>query len=179
VTNSDFNTAYNQVIAQAGGQTEVKKVLSDLYGMSEREFKDLVRQEVLKEKIRNNLMVQVKVSHIFTKDQNTANNVATKAKSGSDFASLAKQYSEDTKSSAAGGELGWLGEGQLVIDSKPLPEFDAAVFAAKTGDIVGPIKTSAGYEVVKIEGKKGVIDDNFDHWLANLQKQATVWRFIK
>ncbi|MEI6039772.1 MAG: peptidylprolyl isomerase [Candidatus Berkelbacteria bacterium] len=179
VSNKDFNDAYQQVIDQAGGRTEVKKVLNDLYGMSEREFKTLVRQKLIKEAIRNNLMVQVQVAHVFTKDENRAKDVAARAQKGEDFAGLAKQFSEDTKSRDNNGELGWLGKGQLVADGSSLPEFDNAVFGAKVGDIVGPVKTSAGFEVVKVEAKKGVINDSFDNWLANLKKQTRTWRFIK
>ena len=179
VNKNDFDSAYQQVAIQAGGETEMKKVLNELYGMSEREFKGLVRQKVLKEEIRNNLMVQVKVAHIFIKDENRAKDVANKAKQGGDFADLAKQYSEDTKSRDQGGEIGWLGRGQLVVDNNPLPEFDTAAFKAQKNEIIGPIKTASGFEIAKIEDKKGVIDDNFDNWLNNLKSQAKIWRFIK
>jgi parvulin-like peptidyl-prolyl isomerase len=179
VSGAEFNDAYQKVINEAGGEIEVKKVLNDLYNMNEQEFKRLVRQKVLKEKIQNNLMVQVQVAHIFTKDEKRAKEVVGKAQSGSDFAELAKQYSEDTKSRDTGGDLGWLGKSQLVADGTPLPEFDKAVFSAKPGDIVGPIKTSAGYEIAKVGTRRGVIDDGFDNWLTTLKKQAKIVRFIK
>lgn len=179
VKNSEVNDAYQKIIDQSGGKTEVKKVLNELYGMSEREFKGLVRQKVLKEKIRNELMAQVQVSHIFIKDEARANDIASQAKNKGDFSALAKQYSEDTQSRDNGGDLGWLSRGQLVIENNPLPEFDNAVFQAKTGDIVGPIKTSAGFEIIKVQGKKGIINENFDSWLGNLKTKVKIWTFIK
>lgn len=179
VNNKDFNVAYATITEKAGGKTNMKKVLLDLYGMSEREFKTLVRQQVLKERILNELMLQVKVSHIYMKDENKAKEVMDKLGKGEKFADLAKTYSEDVKSRDNGGDLGWLAKGQLVADNAPLPEFDNAVFVAKVGDLVGPIKTSAGFEIVRIDGKKGTVDKNFNVWLEELKAKSKVWRFIK
>jgi len=75
-----------------------------------------------------------------------ANGVATIARSGGDFAVLASEYSEDPGSKDIGGDLGWFGRGQMV------PEFENAVFSAKPGDIIGPIKSQFGYHVIKVEG---------------------------
>ena len=75
-----------------------------------------------------------------------ANGVATIARSGADFAVLASEHSEDPGSKDIGGDLGWFGRGQMV------PEFENAVFSAKPGDIIGPIKSQFGYHVIKVEG---------------------------
>lgn len=178
VTTKDVNDAYNKIVEQSGGTVEVKKVLSELYGMNESDFKNLVRQQVLKEKIQNEVMQQVQVAHILIKDEARANDVAAQAKNNGDFAALAKQYSEDTKSKDAGGELGWLGKGQLVVNDTAIPEFDTAAFSAKKGEIVGPVKTSIGFEIIKVEDKKGQVNDSFDNWLAELEKKAKIYRLI-
>lgn len=49
--------------------------------------------------------------------------------SGSDFATLARQYSTDTGSSITGGDLGWFGRGMMV---KP---FEDAAFNNKVGEV--------------------------------------------
>lgn len=49
--------------------------------------------------------------------------------SGSDFATLARQYSTDTGSSITGGDLGWFGRGMMV---KP---FEDAAFSNKVGEV--------------------------------------------
>ncbi len=179
VSSKDVDDAYQKIVSQSGGSAEVKKVLNELYGMTEKEFKELVRQQVLKEKIQNEVMAQVKVAHILIKDEGRAKEIADRAKKGEDFAALAKQYSEDTKSRDSGGELGWLAKGQLVVDNNALPEFDDAAFAAKKGDIVGPVKTAIGFEIIKVEDKKGSVNESFNNWLAGLKKQTKIWRFIK
>ena len=67
---------------------------------------------------------------------------------GEDFAELAKANSEDTASAQNGGELGWFGHGQMV------PEFDAAAFALKPGEISEPIKTGYGYHIIQLEERQ-------------------------
>ena len=179
VSNKDVNDAYDKIVAQSGGPTEVKKVLTELYGMSEKDFKELVRQQVLKEKIQNELIMQVKASHILIKDEARANEIAARAKKGEDFAALAKQYSEDAKSKDAGGALDWLSRGQLVVDGKSIPEFDEAAFAANKGDVVGPVKTSIGFDIIKIEDKKGKVNQTYDAWFESVKKQAKIFYLIK
>ena len=60
------------------------------------------------------------------------------------FADLAKANSQDTGSAAQGGDLGSFARGAMV---KP---FEDAVFAAKVGDIVGPVQSDFGFHVIKV-----------------------------
>ena len=75
-----------------------------------------------------------------------ADAVAKLARSGADFAELAKLHSEDPGSKDKGGDLGWFGRGRMV------KEFDEAVFGHKPGEIVGPIESQFGYHIIKVEG---------------------------
>lgn len=62
----------------------------------------------------------------------------------SQFAKLAKENSADPGTSQDGGDLDFFGRDQMV------PEFDKAVFEAKKGDIVGPVKTDFGYHIIHV-----------------------------
>jgi len=64
------------------------------------------------------------------------------------FAEVAKKESQDPGSAAKGGDLGFFGRGAMV---KP---FEDAAFAAKKGDIVGPVKTDFGYHVIEVTDVK-------------------------
>ncbi len=75
-----------------------------------------------------------------------ANGVAEIARSGADFAELAAKHSQDPGSKDQGGDLGWFGRGRMV------KEFEDAVFSAKPGDIVGPIRSQFGYHIIRVEG---------------------------
>lgn len=70
------------------------------------------------------------------------------AKSGDDFAQLARVYSEDTGSAENGGDLGYFGRGAMV---KP---FEDAAFSANVGEIVGPVKSRFGLHIIKVEDKR-------------------------
>jgi peptidyl-prolyl cis-trans isomerase D len=76
-----------------------------------------------------------------------AEDVLKQLKGGAKFADLAKKFSGDPGSKDKGGELGTLVKGQTV---KP---FEDAVFAAKTGDVVGPVQTEFGFHIIQVEQK--------------------------
>lgn len=68
-----------------------------------------------------------------------------RAQAGEDFAKLAKEVSEDTANAAQGGDLGFVGPGELV------PQFEQAAFALKKGEISpAPVRTPFGYHAIKI-----------------------------
>ena len=72
-----------------------------------------------------------------------AEEVLKLAKSGQDFAELARKYSEDSGSAENGGYLGSFGRGQMV------PEFEAAVFALKPDELSGLVRSQYGYHIIK------------------------------
>lgn len=85
-----------------------------------------------------------------------ADSVAEMARAGGDFAEIARKNSEDPGSKEQGGDLGWFGRGAMV------PEFEQAVFAAKPGEIVGPVKSQFGYHVIKVEEFRPELQRPFD-----------------
>lgn len=179
VTSRDVDDAFGKIVEQSGGLANVQKTLRDLYDMSEKDFKNLVRDQVIKEKIQDQLIAQVKVSHILVKDEGRANEVAQKAKNNEDWNQLAKTYSEDIKTRDSGGDLGWLARGNLVIDNKQVPEFEDAAFAAKIGEIFGPVKSQVGFQIGKVAEKKGKIQLSYTNWLNNIKKETKIYTFIK
>ncbi len=75
-----------------------------------------------------------------------ANKIAADIKSGKKtFDAAAKESSDDPGSKLKGGELGVFSRGTMY------PEFTKAVFAAKPGDITGPVKTPVGYHLIQVE----------------------------
>lgn len=76
-----------------------------------------------------------------------ADDIAKQARSGANFADLAKKYSDDPGSKNSGGELGQVRRGQTV------PEFEQAAFGAKKGDIAGPVKTQYGFHIIQVQEK--------------------------
>lgn len=70
------------------------------------------------------------------------------AKAPKRFAEVAKAESDDSVSAPKGGDLGALRRGML------LPELEAAVFGAKAGAVVGPVKTQYGFHVLYVRSLK-------------------------
>ena len=74
--------------------------------------------------------------------------VAKRIKGGEDFATVAREVSEDPGSAKNGGELGWFAHGQMV------PEFDKAAYDLKDGQVSEPVKTSFGWHIIQTEEHK-------------------------
>ena len=103
---------------------------------------------------------KVHASHILisapkTADAATRDKARAKAESilkdvqaGKDFATLAKQNSEDPGSAANGGDLGFFQEGQMV------PQFNAVAFSLKPGAVSNVVETDFGYHIIKVIEKQ-------------------------
>jgi len=118
----------------------------------------------------------------------TARSVLQEARSGKDFAALARKYSDDPGTAKDGGDLGVFRKGEMQQESEKV------ILAMKPGEISDLIATPAGIHIIKLEersfGKpkpfadvKGEIenllyqkksDERFTQWLATLRKEAAI-----
>ncbi len=74
-----------------------------------------------------------------------ADDIYKRVTSGEDFASLAKELSDDKGSGQQGGELGWFGTGRMV------KEFETMAFSLKQkGDIGTPVRSQFGFHIIKL-----------------------------
>jgi parvulin-like peptidyl-prolyl isomerase len=96
----------------------------------------------------------VRVRHIVIVPQGTnsaadeaahkvADEVMAKLKAGEDFATLALRYSDDDETKAQGGDVGVIRPGLM------LPDFDRLAFSMDPGERRGPVRISAGYEIME------------------------------
>jgi len=74
-----------------------------------------------------------------------AEQLATRAKGGEDFATLATENSDDPGSKGQGGDLGWATRESFVAP------FSEALFAMAPGEVRGPVQTQFGYHVIRLE----------------------------
>lgn len=94
-----------------------------------------------------------------------AQDLLKQAKSGADFAALARQHSDDEGSKGSGGDLGWvLKNGQMV---KP---FEDAVFTTDTGTISGPVKTDFGWHIIQVREQKAGKEMPFEQARPELER---------
>ena len=74
----------------------------------------------------------------------------TSTSGGMQFSTIARLYSEDVESAKRGGELGFMGRGQLV------PEFAAVAFAMnEPGQISRIVESEYGYHIIQLIEKRG------------------------
>ncbi|MGF1900805.1 peptidylprolyl isomerase [Aliivibrio sifiae] len=88
------------------------------------------------------------VSHILIKgDEADAQAVLARLDAGDDFATVAKEDSQDIPTAKEGGSLGWIERG--VID----PAFEDAAFQlVNVGDHSGLVKSAFGYHIIQLDG---------------------------
>lgn len=72
-----------------------------------------------------------------------ANKIAADLKAGKDFAALAKKNSEDARTAAQGGDIGWFKKGDLQR------EFENAAIPLKQNEVSSVFETAAGFHIVK------------------------------
>ncbi len=123
--------------------------------VSEEQITEFYEQNIDRFKVKE----QVKASHILLKVAPDAAaeeiekarleivEIRRKIESGSDFAELAKKFSQGP-SSSRGGDLGWFGRRSMV---KP---FADAAFALKPGEVSEPVRTRFGFHLIKTEDYK-------------------------
>jgi peptidyl-prolyl cis-trans isomerase C len=91
-------------------------------------------------------MARASARHILVDTEEECEQIKQKILAGADFGSMAREHSQ-CPSSQQGGELGQFGPGEMV------PEFDKVVFAAKIGEVQGPIRTDFGYHLVEVTSR--------------------------
>jgi len=83
-------------------------------------------------------------AHILVRTEEEIQTVVSELESGREFADVAREFSLDG-SSAAGGDLGWFGEGVMI------EPFEQAVMALEPGDVSEPVETRFGWHVILLK----------------------------
>ncbi len=99
---------------------------------------------------------QVRASHILLRTEGLeedvvaarAQELATAARGGADFAELAREHSDDEATAELGGDLGLFGRGRMV------PEFEGVAFTLDVDAISDPVKSPFGYHVITVTEKQ-------------------------
>ena len=129
------------------------KRIGERAGMSERELREVFRDGLLRDKLQELLAAevptaaeQVRARHILVETEEEAQQVSKRLNEGEPFELLAQELSTDESNKDEGGDLGWFPKGQMVSS------FEEAAFNGQVGELVGPVQTSFGWHIIKIEG---------------------------
>lgn len=100
-----------------------------------------------------NIPTRRRVSHILFKASNSdeyatalerAQKIRQKLVAGADFATTAQQYSDDITAKTNKGDLGFISEGSLG------DEFERISFSLNLNEVSEPLKSDAGYQIIKV-----------------------------
>lgn len=168
VSDADVKARFTPLKQQTFPKEADYKAFLKSSGQSEADLYDLVRNQIYQEKIREKISkggppTAKDIEAYYKKNQAQFKQPASrdllvvvnskKAKAdtalselndGKSFSAVAKKYSEDTASKGQGGKMPGVPKGQF--DGA----LDKAVFNAKKGVLVGPIKTQFGYYIFKV-----------------------------
>lgn len=150
VTDDDLNVRLAQMIQDAGSVDKLNAYLTT-HQLSLGDLCSQVRNQLLGEAMLNRVTAaiptsaeQVHARHILVASAQTADAVRQQLVAGKDFATLAKQYSQDEASKANGGDLGWFPKG--VMD----PNFEAVAFQLKINEISQVVQTQFGFHIIQV-----------------------------
>lgn len=73
------------------------------------------------------------------------------ARAGKDFAELAKENSNDPSAKDNGGDLGYFSALRMVYP------FESAAYNTPVGEVSNPVRTSYGYHIIKVHGKRPAV----------------------
>lgn len=162
--------------------------------LSQCEWEELLEDQVMRLKLRQYLTTDkvekyfveqrlsfdaATISRIVVKEENVAKELRAQiVEDDADFHTLARKHSIDLLTRPAGGYSG------LVRRTEMEPVMEAAVFGAQPGKVVGPIKTYAGWQLVKVEAINiASLDDSlretiqsflFEEWLTGERVKAKI-----
>jgi peptidyl-prolyl cis-trans isomerase SurA len=85
-----------------------------------------------------------------------------------DFASMAREYSDDKGTASQGGDLGWVNPGAMV------PDFEKVMLALNPGEISAPVKTRFGWHLIEVIARRQ--QDDTDDFNRNQVRQLIFQR---
>lgn len=174
VTQDEVDQRLEQIQADFPSEEEFEKAVTE-QGLTLDQLNDLVRDQVLEDKVRAEVtkgvtpsdeelqsyydeneddFAETQVSHILVKKQKLAKRVAGELQKSKQsqlkarFGVNAKKYSEDPGSAAKGGDLGYFGPGDFV------PEFEQAAEQLEIGEVSDPVRSEFGYHVIWVRDRR-------------------------
>ncbi|MGB1881432.1 MAG: peptidylprolyl isomerase [Gammaproteobacteria bacterium] len=133
--------------------------------------------------------ILLKPNELMTPEQalNRIRQIKLRLDGGADFALIARTNSDDRASALQGGDLGWVGKGQMVA------EFEEIMTAIPVGEISPPFQTEFGFHILQVtetrqyDGTEEIrrdrarqalrrqkIDERRQSWLRELRDEAYV-----
>jgi parvulin-like peptidyl-prolyl isomerase len=158
------------------------------YNVSEKTIRSIYEADLLRQKLRDDIAKdipqteeQVFARHILVETEEEANAAYERLQNGEDFATVAREVSQDTGSAERGGDLDWQPRSFFV------KEFGDAAFTQEIGEIGKPVKTDFGYHIIQVIAREELPlsasqydqqkETAFNDWLTAAKEAATIETF--
>lgn len=156
-----------------GNQADLESAITK-NDLTMEQYKELLKNSMLQEKLQQNLVENpekvdvIKAKHILINGETenaeqVAQDLITQLDNGADFATLAKEKSQDASNAADGGELGYFAVNGLTT-AKMVDEFSKAAQELEIGEYSKtPVQTQFGYHIILVEDKQSdvnLLDDS-------------------
>lgn len=127
----------------------------------ERHLQDVVNETTLRRMYEEQAKLaargdEVRARHILVEDEAKAEDVLKALAAGEDFAALATANSIDEGSAERGGDLGYFTQDMLN------GRFTKPVFAAATGERIGPVKSEFGWHIAEVLDRRPAPQPSFE-----------------
>jgi parvulin-like peptidyl-prolyl isomerase len=135
-TDADVQKQFDDDVRAAGSLSTLQTQLSEAGGSADQ-LRDEIRSRINEQRLEDQFAGQ------------RAAAILQQLATGVDFATLAKQLSDDDTSNTKGGDLGVMTTGQL---DQGDATFAAAVRTAPVGHVLqAPVRDTAGYELIRVD----------------------------
>ncbi|MBI4948401.1 peptidylprolyl isomerase [Candidatus Berkelbacteria bacterium] len=174
VSEAELDSAYN---AQKSQTKDFVNQIKMLYGMSVSDFRAVLAERILKEKVKNTVLTKVKVRHILINGPvEIARQAIEELKQKKAFGDVAKKYSQDLKTKNKGGELGSWTKGELALQISQ--SFEDAAFKLAVNAISEPVYSRFGFHIIQVTEKTGNNYQTYDEWYAETLKKHQIKYYI-
>jgi len=133
-----------------------QRQISNRVSVSDRDVERFLNQQP-GQSSEQNFIEEARARHVLialtpNRDENQARaraeEVRQRLAQGEDFASVAREMSDDSGTALNGGELGWVRPGQTV------PAFEEAMRELDVNQISQPVRSQFGYHVIEVEERR-------------------------
>ena len=173
--------------AIAGGDVFLEAYRSELKstGLSDEEYRRMLQAQLLISRIRDTFSAQVPLAAesvryrlILAKDNATADEIIARVGAGEDFAALAVQQSQDSRTKAAGGDAGWAAKGALTQDLEVLL-FSLQVgrlekLPSSNGIFIYQVLEKAESREIEENQRKAVASRSYQTWLDGKRQSVQI-----
>ncbi len=173
VSQDELNKAFDK----QGKPADIEKKIKQLYDMNLTQFKQIIAEQVLKEKVKNVVLTRVKVRHILTSTQDAAVQAKKQLDGGKDFGQVAKEFSQDAQTKDSGGDLGYWRKGELA--AQIAPAFEDASFSLAVNKVSDPVQTQFGYHIIQVTERTGDNPQTYEDWFKQTSNKYKIYRYIK